>query len=302
MEQTRGSGPSTGFGIWLEAMRPKTLPAALVPVLAAAGLVWGREGIEWSALPWCLGFALLLQIGTNFANDYQDFRRGADTPERVGPVRAVASGRISEAAMARATAGVFAAAFLCGLMLIPHRGWELLPLGLVCLLAGYAYTGGPRPLAYNGLGDVFVVLFFGLVAVGGTHYVLTGSVNGTSLLCGLAIGLFANNLLVINNTRDRMTDGAAGKRTLAVRFGKGFSSRQLKLQMLIGFCLVPVLGWRFGSIWPMLAWLSLPLGIRICRQFDGAEGAAFNPLLARSAALLLIFGGLLIGGLLIGRA
>jgi 1,4-dihydroxy-2-naphthoate octaprenyltransferase len=212
--------------IWISAARPRTLPAAIAPVLAGSALAW-REGMfkEPAALA-CLGFALLVQIGTNFANDYYDFVKGADTAERVGPRRAVASGLVAPAVMRVAMWIVFALAFAVGLTLLRHGGWPLLVVGVVSIASGVAYTGGPFPLGYHGLGDVFVFIFFGLVAVGVTFFVQAGHVSAEALLAGAAIGALATNILLVNNYRDVDTDAKAGKRTLVVRFGKSFARAQ----------------------------------------------------------------------------
>ncbi|HSH93539.1 MAG TPA: 1,4-dihydroxy-2-naphthoate polyprenyltransferase, partial [Roseimicrobium sp.] len=211
----------TAWVIWAEAARPRTLPAAVAPVLVASALAMRDDLFNAQAALSCLVFALLIQIGTNFANDYYDFIKGADTAERVGPRRAVAAGLVAPAAMKRAMIGVFAVAFLAGLSLLGFGGWPLLLIGVASILCGIAYTGGPYPLGYNGLGDVFVFVFFGLVAVGATYFVQTGLVTGEVLLLGSGIGALATNILVVNNYRDVETDAKAGKRTLAVRFGRG---------------------------------------------------------------------------------
>jgi len=208
------------LSIWIAAARPRTLPAAVAPVLAASALAW-RDG-DFALFPAlaCLAFALLIQIGTNFANDYYDFVKGADTAERVGPRRAVAAGLVAPATMKRAMIGVFIAAFLIGLTLLGYGGWPLFTIGVASIVCGVAYTGGPYPLGYNGLGDVFVFIFFGLVAVGATYYVQTGVITPEAWIIGAGIGALAANILVVNNYRDAETDAKAGKRTLVVRFGK----------------------------------------------------------------------------------
>ncbi len=214
------------MAVWLGASRPRTLPAAVAPVLAASALAWRDGGFLAPAALAALGFALLIQIGTNFANDYYDFIKGADTAERVGPRRAVAAGLVTPAVMKRAMIGVFIAAFLCGLPLLAYGGWPLLAIGVASILCGVAYTGGPYPLGYNGLGDVFVFVFFGLVAVGATYFVQAGMITGDAWIIGAGIGALAANILVVNNYRDVETDVKAGKRTLVVRFGRGFARGQ----------------------------------------------------------------------------
>ena len=212
--------------VWINAARPRTLPAAIAPVLLASALAWRDGLLKPAAALGCLVFAVLIQIGTNFANDYYDFMRGADTAERVGPQRAVASGLIAPATMKHAMIGVFTAAFLAGLMLLGYGGWPLLFIGVASIVCGIVYTGGPYPLGYNGLGDLFVFIFFGLVAVGATYFVQTGLVTGEALVIGVGVGALATNILVVNNYRDLETDTKAGKRTLVVRFGRPFARIQ----------------------------------------------------------------------------
>lgn len=235
------SAPSS-LALWFSASRPRTLPAAVAPVLAASALAW-RDGVfeAWPAVV-CLVFALLIQIGTNFANDYYDFVKGADTAERVGPRRAVASGLIAPATMKRVMAGVFAAAFLVGLLLLGCGGWPLLLIGLASIVCGVAYTGGPYPLGYNGLGDVFVFVFFGLVAVGATYYVQAGALAEETWVLGAGVGALAANILVVNNYRDVETDAKAGKRTLVVRFGRGFARAQFAVSHAVAVAALLALG------------------------------------------------------------
>jgi 1,4-dihydroxy-2-naphthoate octaprenyltransferase len=226
--------------VWIEAARPRTLPAAVAPVVVGSALAWHDGAFAAAPAGLCLAFALLVQIGTNFANDYYDFLRGADTAARVGPRRAVAAGLVAPAVMKRAMIAIFGAAFGAGLGLIAWGGPWLLGIGVASILCGLAYTGGPWPLAYHGLGDVFVFLFFGLVAVGGTYFVQAGQLTTDALLAGVPIGLLAANILVVNNYRDMETDAAAGKRTLVVRFGRGAARAQF-VGSLLGALLVPVL-------------------------------------------------------------
>ena len=217
---------SWAWKTWVAASRPRTLPAAVAPVLVGSGLAWRDGHFDGRATGLCLGFALLVQIGTNFANDYYDFIKGADTAARVGPRRAVAAGLIAPATMRRAMWAVFATAFACGLGLIAWGGPGLLAVGVASIVCGLAYTGGPWPLGYHGLGDVFVFLFFGLVAVGATYFVQAGSLSNAAVLCGVPLGLLSANILLVNNYRDMETDAAANKRTLVVRLGRRFARAQ----------------------------------------------------------------------------
>jgi len=231
--------------IWLSAARPRTLPAAVAPVVVGSALAWRAGSFDARAAGVCLAFALLVQIGANFANDYYDFVRGADTVERVGPRRAVAAGLIAPAAMRRATFLTFGAALALGLLLVAWGGWWLVGVGLACVLSAVAYTGGPWPLGYFGLGDVFVFVFFGLVAVGVTYYVQAGTVSPEVWLAAAAIGLLTTNILVVNNYRDVATDRRAGKRTLVVRWGRGFALGQFAASHL-GACAILVALARTG--------------------------------------------------------
>ncbi len=281
-----------------EAARPKTLPAALVPVLVGSAFAARAGGFYWDAAGLCLVFALLVQIGTNFANDYFDYVQGADTEKRVGPARAVASGWVTPAAMRAAMIATFAAALVVGLGLIPFGGWWLLPLGVLSIVCGIAYTGGPYPLGYHGLGDVFVFLFFGLVAVGATFWVQTRTLTLDVLLAAAAIGGLAANILVANNYRDRETDAVAGKRTLVVRFGEGAGRLQYGAAVLLSGA-VPVVLWARGfGVWALLGLGALPLGIACWSRLRPTTPAPeLIRLLARTAAHLALFGVLLAVGL-----
>ncbi len=244
--------------IWLEATRPRTLPAAVAPVLVGSALAWRDGALVPAAALLCLGFATLVQIGTNFANDYYDFRRGADNAERVGPRRAVAAGLIAPGTMKAAMLAVFAAAFAVGLGLVAWGGPWLIALGAASILCGIAYTGGPYPLAYHGLGDVFVFLFFGLVAVGGTYFVQAGGLTGDALLAGAAIGALAANILVVNNYRDAETDARAGKRTLVVILGRGAARVQFAASLGFALAVPAIFALRDRSAWWLLPWLLAP--------------------------------------------
>jgi 1,4-dihydroxy-2-naphthoate octaprenyltransferase len=285
-------GPRPGsFGAWLLASRPKTLSAAAVPVLVGTACASVRGEVKWGpALAALLG-ALLLQIGANFANDVFDYEKGADTAERLGPTRAVQAGLISARGMRQGMIVVFALALALGIYLTVIAGPVILLIGLASIASAIAYTGGPYPLGYHGLGDVFVFLFFGLVAVCGTAFVEIGHVPALSLACALPVGSLATAILVVNNLRDRITDQGAGKRTLAVRFGRGFALVQYRSLIAVSY-LTPLALVLTGSAAPevLLPILSLPLAIKTERAVTASEGRALNPLLAATAKLLLIFG------------
>jgi 1,4-dihydroxy-2-naphthoate polyprenyltransferase len=276
---------------WMLAVRPKTLGAAVVPV--AVGTALAARLSDWQIVPalLCLVFALLVQIGTNFTNDYFDFIKGADTADRVGPTRVVAAGLVSLQAMRRAIVVTFVVAFLVGSQLLFYGGWGLVVVGMASILFGLAYTAGPFPLAYNGLGDVFVFIFFGWVAVVFTFYVQTGFFVGELWLAGSAIGALATNILVINNARDRLTDEAAGKRTLVVRYGQRFAIVQYGLSIVVG-AVVPVLFWAMGFggaiLLPLLS--IIPSGV-LWWQFARASSAVeFGGILGKTGAVLMLYG------------
>jgi 1,4-dihydroxy-2-naphthoate octaprenyltransferase len=288
---------------WLEAARPKTLPAAVIPVVVGTALARAHGADDYANAGICLLFALLVQIGTNFANDYFDFVQGADTPARVGPRRAVAAGLIPPRAMLAATWVVLGAAFAVGLLLVRDGGWGLLAVGIVSIACAVAYTGGPFPLGYNGLGDLFVFVFFGLVAVCATFYVQARAVTADVVWCAAAVGLLAANILVANNYRDAETDAVAGKRTLVVRFGRRFAVWQYGLSHL-GALLCPLGlmltdGYRLPVLLPLVL---APLAAWLTHRLQASSGPAEQiALLGRTALYLATFGGLLSAGVLLGR-
>lgn len=288
--------------IWSEAARPRTLPAAVAPVLVGSALAWHDGCFHLGAAALCLAFALLVQIGTNFANDYYDFLRGADTAARVGPRRAVAAGLIAPATMKRAMIATFAAAFLAGLGLIAWGGPWLLLIGVASIACGVAYTGGPWPLAYHGLGDVFVFVFFGLVAVGGTFFVQAQGLTWDAVLAGVPIGLLAANILVVNNYRDVETDAAAGKRTLVVRLGRAAARAQFNASLTLALLLPFAFVWRgygLGCLLPLalgpVAWS------HASRLRAGTDAAELIALLGATGKLLALYAALFSAGLVIGR-
>jgi 1,4-dihydroxy-2-naphthoate octaprenyltransferase len=281
----------TSRNIWFEAARPKTLPAAVIPVLVGSALAFRASAFQWTPALICMVFALLVQIGTNFANDYGDFVKGADRADRKGPRRAVSSGLVSARSMAAASITVFALAFIAGLGLVWFRGWELLPVGIASLLFGWTYTSGPYPLAYHGLGDVFVFAFFGLVAVAGTFYVMTGTLSLVVFLAAVPVGLLATNILVVNNYRDLETDARAGKRTTVVRFGRPFAQLQYAWSFLIA-CGAPIIvALLVKSFTVALPVVFFPFTFALIRWLRNEKsGSALNELLADTAKFLLLFG------------
>lgn len=287
--------------IWIGATRPRTLPAAVAPVLVGAALAWHDAAFSPGAAALCLGFALLVQIGTNLANDYYDFIRGADTAARVGPRRAVAAGLVAPATMKRAMIGVFLAAFAVGLGLVVWGGPWLIAIGVASILCGIAYTGGPWPLAYIGLGDVFVFLFFGLVAVGGTYFVQAGKLTADAVLAGVPIGLLAANILVVNNYRDVETDAAANKRTLVVRFGRGAARVQFALSWLGALALPGVFLLRGYRPWCLLPVLLLPVAWAHLRRLrESKTPSELIALLGATGKVLALYAVLFGAGLALG--
>ena len=285
---------------WILASRPKTLPAAVAPVMVATAFAYHEQVFQVMPAMLCLVFALLIQIGTNFANDYYDYKKGADTAERIGPTRAVSAGLIEAALMKRATAVVFSVAFLVGLGLIPFGGWWLLGIGALCIFCGYAYTAGPMPLGYVGLGDVFVLLFFGVVAVCCTFFVQAGYIPLESVILATVVGGLSTNLLVVNNLRDLETDRAANKRTLAVRFGRTFTIWEFRLFVFWSQVVVVWLAFRMQDSWIQLPLLTLPWGLYLWVGISRAgSGPEFNGLLAQSALLLILYSVLLSVGLVV---
>ena len=285
-------GPRPGsLGAWLLASRPKTLSAAAVPVLVGTACASACGEPKWGPALAALFGALLLQIGANFANDVFDYEKGADTAERLGPTRAVQAGLISARNMRRGMLVVFALALVLGLYLTTVAGPVILLIGLASIASAIAYTGGPYPLGYHGLGDVFVFIFFGLVAVCGTAFVEIGRVPGLSVACALPVGALATAILVVNNLRDRITDAGAGKRTLAVRFGRGFAIGQYRALIAVSY-LTPLALALTQATGPeiLLPIVSLPLALKTERLVNATEGRALNPLLAATAKLLMIFG------------
>ncbi|MEN9577177.1 MAG: hypothetical protein RJA70_186 [Pseudomonadota bacterium] len=276
---------------WWLAMRPKTLPAAVVPVFVGSACALGLARFQWLPSIAALAGALLLQIGSNFANDVYDYEKGADTGARLGPTRAVQAGLISPRAMKTGMGLVFAVALLIGVYLTAVAGWIIVAIGVFSIASAIAYTGGPYPLGYHGLGDVFVMLFFGFVAVCGTVFVNTGGVPMLAVWCSLPVGALATNILVVNNVRDVETDRVAGKRTLVVRFGRRAGIAQYLTLLGLAYA-VPAALWSSGvlSCFAFLPWLSLPLAWNLARKLRREQGQALNATLAGSAKLLMLYG------------
>ncbi len=288
--------------IWLLASRPKTLPAAAAPVIVGTAVAFSESVFSlWPALAALLG-ALLIQIGTNFANDVFDFKKGADTTERLGPIRVTQAGLLSPGQVMTGMWLTFGLATLVGAYLVLVGGWPIVIIGILSILSGIAYTGGPFPLGYNGLGDIFVFIFFGLVAVCGTYYVQALTVGPAAFWTSIPIGLLGTAILVVNNLRDIDTDRVAGKKTLAVRLGeRGAQSEYL---LLVGLSyLIPLLMGIIGisTWWVMLSWLSLLLVKPLVDLIMNQKGRPLNKALAGTARLELVYAFLFSVGLIIGR-
>ncbi|HEX6201097.1 MAG TPA: 1,4-dihydroxy-2-naphthoate polyprenyltransferase [Thermoanaerobaculia bacterium] len=283
------------LGAWLLAARPKTLAAAVAPVAVGTAVAYDQGGFAPLPALGCLLTALLLQVGANFANDYFDFVHGADTEERIGPARAVATGLLTPGEMRAGTVAVFALAGLGGVYLALVAGWPLVVIGLASIAAAVGYTaGGRRSIGYLGLGDVTVFVFFGLAAVAGTAYVQLLSWPAEALWAAVPVGCLAVAILVVNNYRDADTDRASGKRTLAVRLGRGFARGEYLALLALAFA-APALHWAAGwdGPWVLLAWLSLPLAVPPVRKLLGrVEGPALNRALGETARLMVAFGAL----------
>lgn len=294
--------PASPRQAWLLAARPATLTAAAVPVVVGTACAVAVGAFHGGAALAALWGAMFIQVGTNFANDVFDFEKGADTDARLGPTRAVAAGMLTPRAMRRGMVVAFGLATLCGLYLTWVAGWVVVAIGVASVASGIAYTGGPFPLGYHGLGDLFVMGFFGFVAVCGTAFVQVGAVPELAWWASLPVGGIATAILVVNNLRDRATDALAGKRTLAVRLGRRGALVEYASLLAIAHA-TPVLMWARGvAAWPVLLPLvSLPMTVALVRRVGRAEGAALNPCLGGTARLLVAFGlpfavGLAFGG------
>jgi 1,4-dihydroxy-2-naphthoate octaprenyltransferase len=282
--------------VWLEAARPKTLPAAVVPVVVGTACARAAGGIAWAPALAALAGAIAIQIGTNFANDVFDAERGADGADRLGPRRAVAAGLIDAATMKRAMVLAFGAATALGAYLAWHAGWPVVAIGVASIASGIAYTGGPWPLGYHGLGDVFVMAFFGFVAVCGTAYVQLGAVPCVAVWAAVPVGALATAILVVNNLRDRDGDARAGKRTLAVRLGRRGALVEYAVLLAAAY-VVPLALAVGGRPWAALPLVTVPLALVRLRAVAGATGGELNRCLAMTAQLLLAHGVLFAVGL-----
>jgi 1,4-dihydroxy-2-naphthoate octaprenyltransferase len=286
--------------IWVMAARPRTLPAAIAPVLVGTALAGSEGEFRPLAFAAALVASVFIQIGTNLSNDYSDARRGADTEERLGPVRVTAGGLVPPRKVLVATWLAFAIAVAAGGYLIVLVGWELLAIGAASILAGILYTGGPRPYGYEGLGELFVFLFFGVVAVTGSYYVQTEELSALALALSVPVGLLAAAILVVNNIRDVDTDRRAGKRTLAVRIGRERARRLFAAVVVLAFVVVAAVAAVDDRPELLLTLLCAPLLPPLIRTVSSrTDGPSLNGALARCGALLGLFSLLLSAGLLL---
>ena len=289
---TPGTSPAPrGLRVWLLAARPRTLPVALAPVLVGTALAIAEGSARALPAAAALLGALLLQVGANFANDLFDAEKGADGDDRIGPPRAMQLGLVNATQMRFAIACSFGAAAGVGAYLVFVGGWPIVAIGLASIAAALAYTGGPFPFGYRGLGDIAVFVFFGPVAVAGTHYVQALSPSGVALAASLPIGALATAILVVNNLRDIDSDARVGKRTLAVRIGPRATRIEYVSLLVFAYAIGPNF-WLFGmaSPWVTLPLLSLPWGLRLARRIaTSSDGPTLNQALADTAQLTLAF-------------
>ena len=276
--------------LWIQAARPKTLPASVCPVILAMAFLWPLSFKELQIAFLCLLFALFAQIGANFSNDYFDAQKGADTTSRRGPVRVVAGGLVLPEVMRFWTACVFCLSFLCVSLLGLYIGWVAPVLGAVCILLALAYTSGPFPLAYVGLGDLFVILFFGIVPTVFTGYAIRGALSLELALLGLCMGLISTGILTVNNLRDRIEDAGSNKRTLAVRFGELFAKREYAFCLFAPFAISLSLSALLGRFAYLFPFALAPLAVKLVRSvYKETKAPKQNMLLGQTGRFLVLF-------------
>jgi 1,4-dihydroxy-2-naphthoate polyprenyltransferase len=289
------------FQAWVLAIRPRTLPAAAAGVVMGSALAWRDGFFRIDAALTCLFAALLLQIGSNLANDVFDFERGTDTPERLGPTRVTQAGLLTPAQVKFGMGVVFSIAALLGIYLAWLGGWPIIFIGLAAIISAIAYTGGPFPLGYYGLGDIFVFIFFGLAAVAGTYYVQAGSVSSAAWWMTIPPGLIITAILVVNNLRDLENDRKGGKHTLAVILGERFTKTEYLLCMLLAYLVLPLAAWLGIVSWfSLLAWGSLPIAFRATRAVFTQKGRPLNAALAGTGQAAFVFSVLFWIGIALG--
>ena len=276
---------------WIMAARPRTLPAAAAPVIVGSAAAFSMGHFDLLPALAALIGALLLQIGANFANDLFDYQKGVDTAERLGPLRVTSAGLLTPRQMVGGMGIVFGLATVCGVYLAVHAGWPVIVIGILSILTALAYTGGPYPLGYHGLGEIAVFLFFGLAAVCGTYYVQALRLDAVAVWASVPMGLLIVAILIVNNLRDVDSDRASGKMTLAARFGAPWARREYQVGVWAAY-LVPVLMWLTGSasVFIFAAWLSLPWWLPLSRDIATLTGRPLNRVLGQTGQLVLIYG------------
>jgi 1,4-dihydroxy-2-naphthoate polyprenyltransferase len=300
LRYSRAAAVAGTLRLWLVGARPRTLPAAIAPVVVGSALAASEGAFRPLVFVAALVGSVFIQVGTNLSNDYSDARRGADTEDRLGPLRITGGGLMPPRRVLVGTYVAFGVAVAAGAYLIAVAGWELLLVGVVSILAGVLYTGGPRPYGYEGLGELFVFLFFGVVAVVGSYFAQTERLVWEAFALSVPIGLLAAAILVVNNVRDVDTDRRAGKRTLAVKIGRE-RARRLFVGLLVVAFLVPPATWIAGglSAWILLSLFAAPLALPLARTvLSRVDAPALNAALGRSGALLALFSLLLAAGVL----
>ncbi|MBN1637769.1 MAG: 1,4-dihydroxy-2-naphthoate polyprenyltransferase [Ignavibacteriales bacterium] len=284
---------------WFLAARPKTLPAAFVPVIVGSALAIREYSFKPIAAFVALFCCLLLQIGANFSNDLFDYLKGSDKKDRVGPIRVMASGLISVKEMKIGLLVVYGVCFFLGLYLVHLGGWIILIIGVLSIFMSLAYTTGPFPLAYNGLGDIFVFLFFGLIGTIGTYYVQTLQITALSVLCAIPVGALITNILVVNNYRDIEEDKIANKKTLAVIFGKIFSRIEYVFMLLVSYSVLIPIYFSIKNIFVLLPVVIFPFSIILIKMLFTLSGKQLNKTLTLSAMFSALFGILLSIGIIV---
>ncbi len=279
------------------ASRPATLAAAIIPVAVGAACAFALGGLRWGPTLAALWGAIWIQIGTNFANDVFDYEKGADTGERLGPTRAVQAGLLEPGQMRGGMLVAFGLAFASGVYLTWIAGWPIIVIGVASILSGIAYTGGPYPLGYHGLGDVFVLVFFGFVAVCGTAFINLGAVPAIAWWAAVPVGCLATAILVVNNVRDREGDRAAGKGTLVARFGRPVGVGEYMFLLAASYLIPPLLVLRGAPPWVMLPLITVPRAVLLLNQLVSCEGKDLNPTLVGTAKLMVFYGVLFTVGL-----
>ena len=294
------AAPPTGWRVWWTATRPRTLSIAATPVLLGSALALAEgAALAWLPMLAALCCAVLIQVGTNLHNDAADFERGTDRPDRAGPLRVTAAGWARPSEVRRAALISFALAFLLGGYLVAVGGWPILAAGVASLLAGWAYSGGRHPISHPPFGELFVLAFFGLVAVAGSHWLQAGHASWNAWLAGLATGLPAAAVLLVNNYRDIEDDLRGGRRTLAACIGRPASRRVYAVLMLLPYAILPLLA-ASGTRGALLGWLALPFSLALIRRLHRTEpGPALNLLLAGTAQAGFAIGMLLAIGVLL---